>query len=167
VASRFEDLRAWQAGRQLTTAVYRIIRCQPFARDFALSDQIRRASLSTMNNIAEGFDSGSALEFARFLRYASRSASEVQSCLYVALDQGYLSRSDFGQAYNQAENVRRLCGALCKALRVRCPRRAARPDRVSEPQAPLYGTDAKDCMRVVVRPATGHRPPATPFPQAG
>jgi four helix bundle protein len=79
LARRFEDLRAWQSARDLTSAVYALARNGEFARDFALSDQIRRAAISTMNNIAEGFDSASRAEFARFLRYAARSASEVQS----------------------------------------------------------------------------------------
>ena len=117
LASRFEDLRVWQVARQLTREVYGLVRVDPFRRDFALSDQIRRAAVSTMNNIAEGFDSGSRVEFTRFLRYASHSASEVQSCLYVALDQGYVDQRCFDALHGRAAMVRKLSAALIRSLK--------------------------------------------------
>jgi four helix bundle protein len=105
---RFEDLAAWQEARKLTAAAYALTADRTFGRDAALIDQIRRAAVSCMNNIAEGFDSGSRSEFRRFLRYAVRSASEVQSCLYVALDRSYVDQAAFSAAYEGAEAVRRL-----------------------------------------------------------
>ena len=133
LAERFEELRAWQAARALTLDVYALARGDQFRHDFGLGDQIRRAAVSTMNNIAEGFDSASRVEFVRFLRYASRSASEVQSCLYVALDQRYISQEQFDRAYASAASVRKLCAGLIRSLR------AQGQPRISEPQAPPYG----------------------------
>lgn len=112
----FEDLQAWREARVLTRLVYEISASGPLTRDFGLRDQIRRAALSCMNNVAEGFDSGSRVEFKRFLRYAMRSASEVQSCLYVALDQQFIDQASFERSYAQATAVRRLCGGLMRSL---------------------------------------------------
>ncbi len=78
---RFEDIEAWQLGRQLTRLVYQATRQEGFTRDFGLKDQIQRASGSVMHNIAEGFDGGSNAEFIKFLRYSQRSCTEVQSQL--------------------------------------------------------------------------------------
>jgi four helix bundle protein len=82
----FEGLQSWQKARQLTNVVYDLTNHEGFARDFRLRDQIRDAAGSVMHNTAEGFDAGSNPEFIRFLKMARRSASEVQSQLYLALD---------------------------------------------------------------------------------
>ena len=99
----FEEIEGWQSARVLTKQAYAITQQGEFARDFGLRDQITRAAGSTMHNIAEGFDGGSNPEFIKFLRYSQRSCSEVQSQLYVALDQGYLNRQEFELIYAQAE----------------------------------------------------------------
>ena len=117
LVKRFEDLEAWQAGRQLARTICAVTDDGDFRRDFSLIDQARRAALSVMNNIVEGFDSGSTAEFVRFLGYARRSASEVQSCLYVALDREYLSPAKFQQAYDEAERVRALIAGFIRYLR--------------------------------------------------
>ncbi len=83
---RFDQIEAWQLARELTQKVYRLTSKGKFVADFGLKGQIQRASSSSMNNIAEGFDADSNTEFLRFLRYAKRSCSEVQSELYIALD---------------------------------------------------------------------------------
>ena len=88
---RFEDIRGWQEARKLTQDMYRISSAGQFSRDYGLRDQIRRAAVSAMTNVAEGFGCDSKLEFARFLGIARRSAVEVQSLLYVALDVGYIN----------------------------------------------------------------------------
>jgi len=160
LARRFEDLRAWQAARDLTEDVYRLVRRSEFARDFALNDQIRRAVISTMNNIAEGFDSASGAEFCRFLRYASRSASEVQSCLHVAVHQGYVSQGEFQQAYDRAAAVRMLSVALIRSLQG--TRRSGGEPQVREAEA-VYGSGLGLPRHAVVSPVTGHRSPVTPF----
>ena len=113
---RFEDIEGWQAARELTQQVYAITRHGEFARDFGLRDQITRAAGSTMHNIAEGFDGGSNAEFIKFLRYSQRSCSEVQSQLYVALDQGYLSRDEFDLIYAQAELTHAKVGGFIRYL---------------------------------------------------
>ena len=113
---RFEDLEAWREARKLTASVYLVSRSTGISADRSLGDQMRRAAVSTMNNIAEGFDSASRTEFKRFLRYAIRSASEVQSCLYVAVDQKGIDQATFSAVYAQAQAVRRLCAGLVRRL---------------------------------------------------
>lgn len=93
--TRFEDIDAWKLGRQLTQMVYGVTSKGSFSHDFGLKDQIQRASGSVMHNVAEGFDGGSNKEFIKFLRYSQRSCSEVQSELYVALDQDYITSKQF------------------------------------------------------------------------
>ena len=99
---RFEDIIAWQKAKILTVKVYSLFDA---SKDFAFKDQIQRASVSIMNNIAEGFDSETNAEFIRFLRYAKRSCTEVQSELYVALDEDYISSNEFKDIYEQASRT--------------------------------------------------------------
>ena len=96
---RFEDIEAWQVARVLTKEIYCLTQKAPFSKDFGLRDQIQRASVSIMANVAEGFDSGTKKYFANFLSFAFRSASEVQSLLYVALDCGYIVKDDFDRTF--------------------------------------------------------------------
>jgi four helix bundle protein len=114
---RFEDIDGWKRGRQLTRSIYQLIRNSEFSKDYGLKDQITRASVSVMNNIAEGFDGGSEAEFIRFLAYAQRSATEVMSCLYVALDNEYISDSEFEKTYALCEETRKLIGGFIKYLK--------------------------------------------------
>jgi len=109
---RFEDLKSWQAARKLVNAVYDLTQTDPFVRDFRLRDQIQGAAGSTMHNIAEGFDAGSDAEFIRFLKYARRSASEVQSQLYLALDRRYITPEQFEAIYDQATQYKKLVNAF-------------------------------------------------------
>src|SRR4030067_640056 len=92
---RFEDIQAWQEARSLVKQIYALTESGAFSKDFGLRNQLRRASVSVMANIAEGFDCDSNLDFARFLGIARRSAVEVQSLLYAALDVGYVSQETF------------------------------------------------------------------------
>jgi four helix bundle protein len=103
---RFEDIEAWKLARELTQEIYRLTRKEAFSRDFSLKGQIQDAAGSSMHNIAEGFDSESDLEFVRFLRYAKRSCTEVQSQLYVALDQQYITNAEFQAVYEHAGHTR-------------------------------------------------------------
>jgi four helix bundle protein len=103
---RFEDIGAWQLARELSRMVYRLTRNAVFDKDFGLKRQIQQAAGSSMHNIAEGFDSETNSEFVRFLRYAKRSCSEVQSELYVALDEAYISKAEFDEAYEHARRTR-------------------------------------------------------------
>ena len=103
---RFEDIEAWQLARELTQKVYGVTQKPKFAKDYGLKSQIQEAAGSSMHNIAEGFDSETNREFTRFLRYSKRSCTEVQSQLYVALDQGYISLEEFEDIYDQASRTR-------------------------------------------------------------
>ncbi|MBU0505715.1 four helix bundle protein, partial [bacterium] len=101
----FEDLECWQEARKLMRLVYAVTKQNEFARDFGLRDQIQRASISAMANIAEGHHSGSDLEFIRFLGYSARSCSEVRSHLYAALDLGYVEKKEFDEMTEQARKT--------------------------------------------------------------
>ena len=114
---KFEDIIAWQEARTLTNTVYQLTNSGPLAKDFGLRDQLQRAAVSAMTNIAEGFDCESKIEFARFLGIARRSAVEVQSLLYTALDIGYINEQTFKTEYQQAEKTKALIGGLKKSLR--------------------------------------------------
>ena len=113
----FEDIEGWQLARELTREIYACTRIGAFSRDFGLSDQIRRATGSVMHNIAEGFDAGSDAEFIRFLRYAQRSCTEVQSELYVALDQNYIDEQRFKNLYELAQRTHGKIGGFIKYLK--------------------------------------------------
>jgi four helix bundle protein len=113
---RFEDIEGWQLGRELAKLVYSATNTGLFAKDFGLRNQIQAAAGSIMHNIAEGFDAGSNLEFIRFLRYAKRSCTEVQSELYVALDQRYVTKTEFENLYEMARLTRSKIGALIRYL---------------------------------------------------
>jgi four helix bundle protein len=91
----FEEIEAWQLSREMVRDVYRVSREGIFSKDFGLQDQIRRASVSIMSNIAEGFERGGNKEFINFLTIAKGSCGEVRSQLYVAFDQGYVDQSQF------------------------------------------------------------------------
>ena len=113
---RFEDIEAWQLARKLTRKVYDLTKQSKFARDFGLKRQIQETAGSTMHNIAEGFDSETNPEFIRFLRYAKRSCTEVQSELYVALDQQYITRTGFQDVYDHAGRTRAAIRGFIKYL---------------------------------------------------
>ncbi len=114
---RFEDLECWQKARKLTNAIYDLAQLPGFAKDFKLRDQIQGASGSVMHNIAEGFDSGSNLEFIRFLKMSRRSASETQSELYLALDRKYITQEQLNAAYMLATEAKQLINAFIAYLR--------------------------------------------------
>ena len=113
---RFEDIEGWKQARNLARMAYTATKKGPFSHDFGLKDQTQRACVSIMLNVAEGFDSGSNAEFVKFLRYAQRSCTEVQSALYVALDQAYVSETEFSILYKQAQATRAILGGFIKYL---------------------------------------------------
>ena len=113
---RFEDLIAWQKARQLTFEIYRVTAQVDFSKDFGLRDQIRRASVSVMSNIAEGFDRGSRGEFHQFLVIAKASCAEVRSQLYVALDVGYIEQENFNKMNSNTDELSRIIGGLRAAV---------------------------------------------------
>ncbi len=115
--TRFEDIEAWGKARTLTREVYAVTRHPLFMRDFGLVGQIRRASLSVMLNIAEGFARRTDREFRRFLLIANGSAAEVQAALYVALDQQYINQIEFRHLYDSCSEIRRMIDGLQRYLR--------------------------------------------------
>ena len=109
---RFEDLVAWQKARELTTKVYKVTRGAQFAKDPALSSQMRRAAVSVMANIAEGFERDGRAEFPHFLSTAKASSGELRSHLYVALDGGYVDATTFRDLLALGEEVSRIISGL-------------------------------------------------------
>lgn len=116
---KFEDIDAWQKARALTREVYAVTADGAFSKDFGLRDQIRRAAVSVMSNIAEGFDRGGVREFIQFLFIAKGSAAEVQAQLYVALDVGYIKQEQFKGLYDLANDTGRLIGGFIRYLKSR------------------------------------------------
>ena len=117
--SRFEDIRAWQEARTLTKQIYAMTREAALAKDFGLRDQLQRASVPAMANIVEGFDCDSHAEFARFLGFARRSAVEVQSLLYAALDANYITQETFKETYEQANKTKAMVSAFKTSIQRR------------------------------------------------
>ncbi len=113
---RYEEIQGWQKARELAKFVYAITKQKAFARDFALRDQIREAAISVMSNIAEGFERGGRREFIYFLSVAKSSAGEVQSQLYIALDQGYITPEQFDEGYALCDETMRLIGGFMAYL---------------------------------------------------
>ena len=113
---RFEDIEAWQKARELTREIYRITNQGAFVKDFGLRDQIRRAAVSIMSNIAEGFGRGGNKEFIQFLSTAKGSASEVESQLYVALDAEYITKDQFQQLYDLTQSSGKMIGGFIRYL---------------------------------------------------
>ena len=114
---KFEDILAWQKARELTREVYAHSKTGAFAKDFGLKDQIQRASVSIMGNVAEGYDRGGDKEFIQFLSVSKGSCGEVKSHLYVALDQQYINPIQFNQLYNSADEVGRLLAGFMAYLK--------------------------------------------------
>ena len=113
---KFEDLIAWQKARELTKNIYRVTKQGDFFKDFGLRDQIRRASVSIMSNIAEGFERGGRSEFHQFLVYAKGSCAEFRSQLYVALDAEYIDAITFQNLDVLARETSRIVGGLRAAV---------------------------------------------------
>ena len=115
-AERFQDLVAWQKARSLTREIYAATRASEFAKDRGLADQVRRASVSLMANLAEGFERRRRTEFFRFVEIAKASCAEVLSHLHVALDAGYLSQPEFDRLQIDVEELQRVREGLRRAF---------------------------------------------------
>jgi len=118
LASTFEDLTIWQDARRLLKEIYSIFTIKgPAQRDYGFRDQLQRAALSVMNNIAEGFERSSKADFARFLDIAKGSCGEVRSMLYVASDLGYIQKDKTLGLISQFQILSKQIAALSKTLR--------------------------------------------------
>lgn len=113
---KFEDMHSWQKAREVTREIYATTSKGNFSKDFSLKDQIRRASVSIMLNIAEGYARRSNNEFRQYLYIAHGSAAEVQSALYVALDQKYIDESTFKAIYDETERCSKLISGLIRHI---------------------------------------------------
>ena len=119
-AQQFEDLGVWQDARALSKLIYSVTKHREFYRDIDLRRQIRAAAVSTMSNIAEGFERGTRKEFVHFLNIAKGSNGEVRSQLYVALDQEYISESKFTELKSAAVSLSRRIAKFIRYLES-CP----------------------------------------------
>jgi len=113
----FEEIECWKKARMLTRRIYEVTNNNAFARDYALKDQIRRAAISVMSNIAEGYDRSGTAEFIHFLSTAKGSAAEVRCQLYIAVDEGYLAEDRFIEINALAAETARMIAGLMKYLR--------------------------------------------------
>ena len=109
---KFEDFIAWQKARKPTRQIYKATNLPAFSRDFGLKDQIRRAAISIMSNIAEGFERGRPAEFHQFLSIAKASCAELRSQLYVAVDAGYINEPQFQELMFDATEAGQVIGGL-------------------------------------------------------
>ena len=116
---KFEDIQSWQKARQLCVIIFQLTAHERFSKDYSLKDQIKRSSGSVMDNIAEGFDRSSSKDFRRFLFISKGSLSEVKSQLYRALDQNYINKEEFEEAFNLADETGKLIGGLINYLEKR------------------------------------------------
>lgn len=113
---KFEDIESWKLARKITKDIYEITLNGEFSRDFALTNQIRRAAVSVLSNIAEGFERGGNKEFLNFLAIAKGSCGEVRCQLYVALDQSYIDLERFRAISEKTSETSRLISGLMKYL---------------------------------------------------
>ncbi len=115
--TRFEDIESWKAAREVANLIYSASRGEKFSRDFALCNQIRRAAISIVSNIAEGFERDGNKEFLQFLSIAKGSCGEVRAQLYVAFDQEYLDKKTFDQLSTKLVSTSRLINGFMRYLR--------------------------------------------------
>jgi four helix bundle protein len=113
---RFEEIDAWKNARILVNSIYKVCSIERFKKDYNLADQIRRAAISIMANISEGFARKGNKEFVQFLFISKSSAAELQSHLYIALDQGYIEKEQFDALYQDAEKIQRQLSNFIKYL---------------------------------------------------
>jgi four helix bundle protein len=114
---KFEDIEAWKLAREITKLIYKISSEARFAKDFALTNQIRRASISILSNIAEGFERNGDKEFVQFLTIAKGSCGEVRAQLYVASDQNYIDENEFESIQGKLIETSRMLSGLIKYLK--------------------------------------------------
>ena len=119
--SRFEDLIAWQKARAFCANVHRLTSAGELQKNYGFRDQIQRAAVSIMSNLAEGFDRASRKEFHKFIVVAKGSCAEVRSLLYVALDAGLISKEDFHAAMRDAQELARILAGLRTAVSRQIP----------------------------------------------
>jgi len=116
---RFEDLDCWKKSRELVNVIFDICENQMKNKDFSTQDQIKRAALSTMNNIAEGFGRYSNKEFIRFLEYSAASSMEIRSMLYILSDRKYIDEIEFEKCYQLTNDLTNITLGLIRYLKTK------------------------------------------------
>jgi four helix bundle protein len=129
-AKRFEDLDVWQSAKELTNLIYLLSSSGTIARDFGLRDQMRRAAVSIMSNIAEGFESLTQAMFIQYLARAKGSAGELRAQLYIALEQEYMTHNEFQSALSLAETCSKQLASFIRYLESQPNARRVREDGV-------------------------------------
>jgi len=119
---KFEEMKVWQESRELCKSIYFLTNKDNFRKDFGLKDQIQRASVSILANIAEGFERDSNKEFVKFLIYSKGSAGEVRTLLYIALDLNYIDEIEFKQNYEKSISIITQLSNFIKYLRNSSPK---------------------------------------------
>ena len=138
--TRFEDLICWQKAKSLVSLIYRLTREGPFSKDYPLRDQIRRAAISSMTNIAEGFSRFHKKDFIRFLDISQSSIEEVKSLLYIALDQEYFTEEIFSELETLIDDTKKTTLGLLRHVKSTIEEK---PNKVREPKAE-YKTKLSD-----------------------
>jgi four helix bundle protein len=116
---RYEDLKVWQQARLLCNELFALLKAPSLRRDYALTNQLNTAALSTVANIAEGFLRRSDKDFARFLRIAGASNGETRALLYIAKDRNYLTDTELARLVEMTSSIGRMLGALERHLRTK------------------------------------------------
>ena len=114
--TKFQEIEAWKKARELARLIYAITNQSVFSKDYALKDQMRRAVVSIMSNIAEGFERGGTIEFRRFLNIAKGSTGEIQSQSYITLDADFIDQKQFDSIFQMSMDVGNLIGRFIKYL---------------------------------------------------
>jgi four helix bundle protein len=127
-AKRFEDLEVWQKSKEVTSLIYRVSSSGAFSRDFGLRDQMRRAAVSIMSNIAEGFESQTQATFIQYLGHAKGSAGELRAQLYIAVEQNYITQDEFNLAISLAESCSKQLARFIQYLESQPNARRVRED---------------------------------------
>ncbi|MBT4937435.1 four helix bundle protein [Candidatus Peregrinibacteria bacterium] len=115
--TRFEEILSWKKARELTVIIYELTKKEKFSKDYGLKDQIQRASVSIMSNIAEGFDRQTKKEFIQFLYISLGSNSELRTQLYIAIDLKYITEEDFNKSYSLSIEIAKLIFKFIKHLK--------------------------------------------------
>ena len=113
---RFEEMPVWQNARSMTKTIYSLTSKGQFNKDYGLRDQMQRAAVSVMSNIAEGYERHTKKEFAAFLYHAKGSIGELRSQLYVSLDLGYIGEKEFEEAYAASVSIAKQLSGLISFL---------------------------------------------------
>lgn len=113
----FEELEVWKKALEMSKLIYGLTEVEKFKKDYSLSDQIRRAAVSVLSNIAEGFERGSNIEFIQFLYIAKGSCGEVRAQLYLAKELGYIDSGNFKKAFDLCKDISAQLSAFINYLK--------------------------------------------------